>query len=136
MPLFVTDRTWQVQLGLISGMIALTGILMVVLNWTTRIEGGRDISGILIIAIPLLLLSVLSLCRVYPATFAIALLFFIFGIFLLVGSLRGVPFPWLIINVSLGLVMMYPLVALIRVWLRKKVEKAVEKGHASRTPTP
>jgi hypothetical protein len=94
-------------------------LLVAALNWPTRMSGGRDVSSIVVIGGPLLVLGIASALGVRFAIYALALSCSVAGLWLSVGSLWQVPFPWLLLNLGLAALLLAPFAALARLHWRR-----------------
>lgn len=85
------------------------------MNEGTRNADGRDISDIMYVGIPILCISILALFRISLAGWILAVISFILGAWLMVGSIKSVPFPWLVINWFVGGLLLIPLIYLMKI---------------------
>ena len=101
-------------IGVLTFLVGFADILVYFANADTRQAGGRDLGWLLWSG---LLTTIMSVCVIRLMRWAIILSclgYVVIGAWLIVGSLRSVPFPWLLINVGLGLVCFSPITLLIR----------------------
>jgi hypothetical protein len=69
--------------------------------------------GTIAMGVPLLVLGLLGLFGVRAASLILAIAYFAAGATLGIGSLFVVPFPWALINIVFGVLMMLPLVLIL-----------------------
>jgi hypothetical protein len=89
-------------------------LVVVGLNWPTRLAAGRDVSSIAMIGGPLFVLGIASAIGMRFAIYALALTCALTGLWLSIGSVLQVPFPWLLFNLAMAVVLMAPAAALAR----------------------
>jgi hypothetical protein len=104
---------------------------MVAANWQTRLQGGRDISSIAPVAGGFLLLGLASLLGLRAALYALVAVFGGVGIWLAYGTVKEVPFPWMLFNIPVGLVLALPAIILLRLQLRR-----IRATRSESTPGP
>jgi hypothetical protein len=102
-----------------GGLAILLGLLCLVLglmNMTTRKHGGRDLSGIVSFAIYWIPVGIgmLFLRRLFAVLISVPSVGM--GAWLIVGSVVHVPFPWMLINISVGCVCLIPGYLTIKAW--------------------
>ena len=102
--------------GFITLALTLCGGFVFYFNLPTRQEGGHNLSFLIVIIVLGTPLGIgLLLHRKWAAiSFSVPLL--LTGIWLIVGSLLTVAWPWAIINISLGIVLILPTVITYRRW--------------------
>jgi len=104
----LVTTNFQKTCGWISISIGFCLLILIVLNYRTRIEGGRDLGALLIFAIPLLVLGSFAIKLNKWATYILVFFTFVIGIWLVCRSILIVPMPWNLINVSLGFLFLLP----------------------------
>jgi hypothetical protein len=101
-------------LGGFSVLLGIGCLSVAFRNMHVAESGGRDLSALFYWAVAFLVTGLCSLmCRPW-AGYLLALVGAIYGVVLIAGSLLTVAFPWLLINVALGIGLLVPAVALIR----------------------
>lgn len=109
--------------GLATLLIGAAALSVVAANWQTRLHGGRDVSAMAPLAIALLLLGLGSLLGLRAALYLIAAAFAVAGAWLVYGTVREVPFPWMLFNLAIAALLLLPALVLVRLHRRNKREE-------------
>lgn len=102
------------HIGILTLLVGLADILVYFANAETRRTGGRDVSWLFWSGVLTMILAVFVIRMVRWGIVLISVCYGVVGIWLIVGSARSVPFPWLLINLGFGLACFLPAALLIR----------------------
>jgi hypothetical protein len=110
---------WKVVFRILGGLAILAAMLCVIAffaNSRARHSGGHDISSVIYLGAFFAVVGVglLSLRKIAALLFCVPLV--ALGLSMIVGSIFQVPFPWLLINIGFGLVMLLPAWITFRGW--------------------
>ncbi len=97
-----------------SGAVATIAML----NTETRAQGGHDLSAFWKVSFLFFVLGVLQIFRVASAFVFSSVCGVAVGIYIIVGTIFHVPSPWCLLNVSMGILLAMPMLALLTIWKR------------------
>jgi len=109
--------------GLISLLLALGCVAICFLNKEARSSGGHDLSGMLYGGIVFFALSIGMFFGSTIAAILFAAIFAIGGIWLAIGSVLNVPFPWYVINLFFAFLLLLPISIVVRSLAQKEKTK-------------
>ena len=119
-------------MGFISLMMGFAFFAIFFLNSDVRSHGGRDVSGSIYAVVYFVLVGAGMLfgSRILSIFFSIPLAGL--GIWLIIGSIREVPFPWVLINLAFSVSLFLPTVISAYSWLELKRGGGGEVWRAAR----
>jgi hypothetical protein len=97
-------------------------------------EGARGLANLHILLVPATFFIIIGIGTFYLSralTIILSILCAAVGLWLIVGSIFYVPFPWFLINVLLGSACLIPLYALIQIYRIDKRQMQTEQGAAA-----
>lgn len=118
-PSTMTANVFRI-IGTLSVIYGILCLFLYIANTDVRTHGGRDISAILIYTaycIPVGI-GMLFLRRIFALMIALPCL--AAGLWLGVGSIFKVLFPWMLINIPFGLVLCIPAYLTVKAWKELK----------------
>jgi hypothetical protein len=110
----VSEQTTYRVLGVCTMILGACYCIVGILNIPARIAGVRDLSFFIYAGVILVIFGFLSYRIVHWAGWLLAIVSFLLGIFMLVGSISEVPMPWMTFNIFFSCIAMFPFVNLIR----------------------
>jgi hypothetical protein len=113
-PMPASERRIARIMGMSAILVGSAGLFLTVANWSTRLHGGRDISSIAPTAVAFCLLGLGSLLGLRVALYLLAAGSALVGVWLGLGSIGEVPFPWLLFNLALAAAFVFPAITLAR----------------------
>ena len=87
--------------------------VLIVANWHTASLGGRDLKPLATPAVLCLILGIGVLFRRKSAALLVVVGCGLLSGWLVLGSLRSVPMPWVLFNVALGVTFLLPAVGIV-----------------------
>jgi hypothetical protein len=101
-------------LGAVSVLLGIGCFSVAFRNMDVAASGGRELSVLFCWAAAFLIVGISSLmCRSW-ADYLLVFVGAICGIVMIVGSLFNIPFPWVLLNMGFGAVLLAPAIALIK----------------------
>jgi len=106
-------RASLLALGLVTLLIGVADLALCWANTPARVDGGRDLSPFCYYGSVAIGLGVCVLLHYRWAIIMCCVLYAGLGMWLIIGSLGRVPFPWVLINAGLGAVCLVPMALLV-----------------------
>jgi hypothetical protein len=107
-------------MGALAILFGLLFLFLDLVNMNARKHGGHDLSGVMYITIYFVLVGIgmLFLRRVFAVLIALPSL--AAALWLAVGSIVQVPFPWILINIAFASILLIPAYLTVKAWRELK----------------
>ena len=102
--------------GFLMVIYSLAIVILISMNRPVALSGGRDLSPLWVVALPSLLLGIGVFVRYKPAVVLFMILSSSCALWLGIGSLFEVPFPFALINILYAAVMISPSIYFYMNW--------------------
>ena len=108
---------WALRIiGCVLLLLAVVCVSLILANWHTASIGGRDLKPLAIPALAFFLLGVGLFLRRKSAALILVLGSVAWATWLLIGTVRLVPMPWLLLNVAFGIIVLIPAGVIVMKW--------------------
>jgi hypothetical protein len=108
---------WALRIiGCVLLLLAVACVLLILANWHTASIGGRNLKPLEIPALAFFLLGVGLFLRRKSAALILVLGSVAWATWLLIGTVRLVPMPWLLLNVAFGVLVLIPAGVIVMKW--------------------